>query len=82
MPYQTRHTYASTMFQVGENLEYVAKMMGHANSTTTLKHYARFVQQTGVKHGSLLEAEYQKQLGGGLGTLFGTKGSLKGHCRN
>ena len=63
VPYQTRHTYASTMLQVGENLEYVAKMMGHEDSTTTLKYYARFIQQTGVKHGSLLEEAYKKQLG-------------------
>ena len=63
VPYQTRHTYTSTMLQVGENLEYVAKMMGHENSTTLLKYYARFIQQTGVKHGSLLEEAYQKQTG-------------------
>ena len=59
VPHQTRHTYASTILQVGENLEYVAKMMGHEDSTTTLRYYARFIQQTGVKHGSLLDAEYQ-----------------------
>ena len=58
VPYQTRHTYASTMLQVGENLEYVAKMMGHEDSTTTLRYYARFIQQTGVKHDSLLDEEY------------------------
>jgi integrase len=63
VPYQTRHTYASTMLQVGENLEYVAEQMGHSNSTTTLKHYARFIQQTGVKHGSKLEEAYQNQIG-------------------
>ena len=59
MPHQTRHTYASTILQVGENLEYVAKMMGHEDSTTTLRYYAQLIQQTGVKHGSLLDAEYQ-----------------------
>jgi len=63
VPYQTRHTYASTMLQVGEDLEYVAQQMGHNNSTTTLKHYARFVQQTGARHGSKLEEAYQKQIG-------------------
>ena len=63
VPYQTRHTYASTMLQVGEDLEYVAKQMGHEDSTTTLKYYARFIQQKGVKHGSLLEEEYRKQIG-------------------
>jgi len=63
VPYQTRHTYASTMLQVGEDLEYVAQQMGHNNSTTTLKHYARFIQQTGARHGSKLEEAYQKQIG-------------------
>ena len=63
VPYQTRHTYASTMLQVGEDLEYVAKMMGHEDSTTTLKYYSGFLQQKGVKHGSLLEEEYKKQIG-------------------
>jgi len=63
VPYQTRHTYASTMLAVGEDLTYIAKQMGHADSSTTLKYYARFIQQTGVKHGSKLEAAYQNQLG-------------------
>ena len=51
------------MLQVGEDLEYVAEQMGHSNSTTTLKHYARFIQQTGARHGSKLEEAYQKQIG-------------------
>ena len=41
VPDQARHTYASTMLQVGENVEYVAKIMGHEDSATTLKYYAR-----------------------------------------
>ena len=63
VPYQTRHTYASTMLAVGENLSYISKQMGHADSSTTLKYYARFIQQTGVKHGSKLEEAYKKHLG-------------------
>ena len=51
------------MLQVGEDLEYVAEQMGHETSITTLKHYARFVQQTGARHGSKLEEAYQKQIG-------------------
>lgn len=62
VPYQTRHTYASTMLQVGEDLTYIAKQMGHADSATTLKYYARFIQQTGAKHGSKLEEAYRKQI--------------------
>ena len=62
-PNQNRHTYASTMLAVGEDLTYIAKQMGHADSSTTLKYYARFNQQTGVKNGSKLEEEYKKQIG-------------------
>jgi integrase len=64
VPYQTRHTYASTMLAVGEDLTYIAKQMGHADSSTTLKYYARFIQQTGVKHGSKLEEVYKENIGG------------------
>jgi len=51
------------MLQVGEDLEYVAEQMGNETSITTLKHYARFIQQTGARHGSKLEEAYQKQIG-------------------
>tara|TARA_B110000914_G_scaffold141752_1_gene124111 strand:- start:1691 stop:1861 length:171 start_codon:yes stop_codon:yes gene_type:complete len=50
------------MLQVGEDLTYIAKQMGHADSATTLKYYARFIQQTGAKHGSKLEEAYRKQI--------------------
>ena len=55
VPYQTRHTYASTMLAVGEDLAYIAKQMGHSDITVTLKYYARFIQNTGIRHGKKLE---------------------------
>jgi integrase len=62
VPYQTRHTYASTSLAVGEDLAYIAKQMGHSDISVTLKYYARFIQNTGVKHGSKVEEAYQKTL--------------------
>ena len=62
VPYQTRHTYASTMLLAGEDLAYIAKQMGHSDITVTLKYYARFIQNTGVKHGSKMEELYKKSM--------------------
>lgn len=41
--YQTRHTFASNMLSLGENALYVAAQMGHKDTTTLFKRYARFV---------------------------------------
>lgn len=62
VPYQTRHTYASTSLAVGEDLAYIAKQMGHSDISVTLKYYARFVKNTGVKHGSKVEQAYKNSL--------------------
>jgi integrase len=44
-PYQTRHTYASTLLSAGENPLYVAKQMGHANTEMLSRHYGRWIEQ-------------------------------------
>jgi hypothetical protein len=41
--YQTRHTYASMMLMAGENPLWVARQMGHADASITLKRYARWI---------------------------------------
>ena len=46
-PYQTRHTYASMMLSAGEHPMWVARQMGHANATITLKTYARWMPEAG-----------------------------------
>ena len=43
--YQTRHTFASTLLSAGENLMYVAKQMGHADTTMVTRIYARWLEQ-------------------------------------
>jgi integrase len=42
-PYQTRHTAATLMLASGENPEWVAKVLGHANTDMLFRVYSRFV---------------------------------------
>jgi len=42
-PYQTRHTTATLMLASGENPEWIAKIMGHANTQMLFTVYSRFV---------------------------------------
>lgn len=44
-PYQTRHTFASTLLSGGENPLYVAKQMGHKNTEMLNRHYGRWIEQ-------------------------------------
>jgi integrase len=44
-PYQTRHTYASTMLSLGENPAWIANQMGHADWGMIRKRYARWIPQ-------------------------------------
>ena len=39
-PYDLRHSYASLLIHDGRPVVYVAAMMGHSSSSTTLDHYA------------------------------------------
>lgn len=41
--YQTRHTYASNMLSMGADPQLMIKQMGHKNSLTLFRHYARWV---------------------------------------
>jgi integrase len=59
IPYQTRHTFASQMMAAGENHGFIAQQMGHEDIGVTLKYYARFIQNSGIKHGSKLEVAYE-----------------------
>ncbi|OYO29199.1 hypothetical protein CD932_19085 [Janthinobacterium sp. PC23-8] len=43
--YQTRHTFASTLLSTGENLFYVAKQMGHTDTTMITRTYGRWIEQ-------------------------------------
>lgn len=43
--YQTRHTFASTLLSVGENPFYVAKQMGHRDTSMIIRTYGRWIEQ-------------------------------------
>jgi integrase len=42
-PYQMRHTFATLAISVGENINWVARMLGHKSPVITLERYNRFV---------------------------------------
>ena len=44
--YDTRHTYASLLLAKGEPITYVSAQLGHADATTTLRWYARWLPRT------------------------------------
>mgnify|MGYP000031647130 FL=1 len=43
-PYQTRHTFASTMLMQNKTPFWVSRQMGHASPTQTYKSYARWIE--------------------------------------
>lgn len=59
-PYQSRHTTATLWLAAGESPEWIAKQLGHANTTMLFTVYSRYVpnltRQDGSAFESLLEA--------------------------
>jgi integrase len=56
-PYQMRHTFATLAISVGENINWVARMLGHKSPVVTLERYNRFVPNLTRTDGkALLEA--------------------------
>lgn len=49
-PYQTRHTYASTLLSAGENPWWVAGQMGHVDVEMVFRHYGKWIPQDKKKH--------------------------------
>jgi integrase len=53
---QARHTFATLAISRGEDLSWIAKVMGHANTQMIHKHYARFIENAnGTVNGSKLD---------------------------
>jgi integrase len=52
--YDCRHTYASLLLSYRAPLTYVSQQLGHRNSTTTLRYYARWVWDGQSKFADLL----------------------------
>jgi integrase len=54
-PYQTRHTAATLWLAAGENPEWIAQQMGHANTRMLFTVYSRFVPNLTRQDGSAFE---------------------------
>lgn len=54
-PYQTRHTAATLWLAAGENPEWVARQLGHANTEMLFKTYSRYVPNLTHHDGSAME---------------------------
>lgn len=61
-PYQTRHTYASTLLSAGENPMWVAQQMGHADWGMIRRRYGRWIPEVDKTAGSLVVRQWS-QLG-------------------
>ncbi len=59
---QARHTFATLAISRGEDLSWVAKVMGHANTQMIHKHYARFIENAnGTVNGSKLDGLFDTE---------------------
>ncbi|GKT10545.1 site-specific integrase [Desulforhabdus sp. TSK] len=53
---QARHTFATLAISRGEDLSWIARVMGHANTQMIHQHYARFIENAnGTVNGSKLD---------------------------
>ena len=59
-PYNTRHTFATLMLKNGEDILWVSKMLGHADVSTTMKYYIKFVEEKGQKRATFLNDIFNK----------------------
>jgi integrase len=66
-PNQLRHTFATLHIGAGENVTWVAQMMGHRNVSTTLERYNKFVPNLTRNDGSAFESALQKSTISGFG---------------
>lgn len=55
-PYQTRHTCATLWLAAGENPEWVARQLGHVDTTMLFKTYSRFIPNLTRTDGSAFDA--------------------------
>ncbi len=55
-PYQTRHTAATLWLAAGENPEWIARQMGHMDTTMLFRVYSRYVPNLTRRDGSAFES--------------------------
>jgi len=56
--YETRHTFASWALEARELPGWVAKTLGHADTSMVYRHYARYIKNPTRKVGSAFEKQY------------------------
>jgi integrase len=56
--YETRHTFASWALDAGESLEWVARTLGHADTSMVYRIYGRYIPNLTRKDGSAFERQY------------------------
>jgi len=61
-PYETRHTAATLWLAAGENPEWIARQLGHVDTTMLFRRYSRFVPNLTRRDGSAFEALLEAQL--------------------
>jgi len=64
--YDLRHTYASLLLAAGAPITYVSEQLGHANPSTTLRYYAKWIPSKGRRWVDLLDRVTR------FGTTLGT----------
>ena len=58
--YETRHTFASCALAAGETPEWVAKTLGHVNTSMIYKTYGRYIPNLTRQDGSAFERLYSE----------------------
>lgn len=63
--YNTRHTYATRSLMAGVNLAYIARQLGHKDTSMLLKHYARWIDgaDKGAERAKMNQAFVQSKPG-------------------
>ena len=77
--YETRHTFASWALAAGETPEWVAKTLGHVNSSMIYKTYGRYIPNLTSKDGSAFERLYSESANKKGNFEAGTIGHNHGH---
>src|SRR5262249_23957746 len=81
--YDLRHTYASLLLAERAPITYVPEQLGHANASTTLRYYAKWIPSKGQRWADLLDrvtttvrgtvTSAAEGLATAVGSILGTK---------
>ncbi|WP_297925849.1 DUF3596 domain-containing protein [Metallibacterium sp.] len=74
-PYQTRHTCATLWLAAGENPEWVARQLGHCDTTMLFKTYSRFIPNLTRTDGSAFNALVSSVIDSSSAALVSTGGA-------